>query len=109
PDFDLDPTEHWQIQLLVQRSIGVREKAFLGFELGYSLPERYISRPALPVAQAPPAAPPAAAAATAEPYEEPLWQRIWLGKTFDIAVVAVALGVLTVIFFFQDQLVRRPA
>jgi NosR/NirI family nitrous oxide reductase transcriptional regulator len=40
--------------------------------------------------------------------EEPLWQRIWRTKTLDIGITAVALGILTVIFFFQDQLVRRP-
>jgi NosR/NirI family nitrous oxide reductase transcriptional regulator len=109
-DFALEATEPWQIQLLVQRSVSARDKAFLPFELGYTLPETYLSRPAPPavaVAEAPPAAG-ASASAAVDPTLEPLWHRIWRGKAWEIAVVAVALGVLTVIFFFQDQLVRRP-
>ena len=35
-------TEPWQLQLLVQRAIGARDKAFLTFELGYRLPEQYL-------------------------------------------------------------------
>jgi NosR/NirI family nitrous oxide reductase transcriptional regulator len=102
-EFELDPTEPWQIQLLVQRAIGVRDKAFLPFELGYRLDEQYISRPVPPAAAAPPAG-----QASADPLAEPLWQRIWRAQTWEIGITAVALGVLTVIFFFQDQLVRRP-
>ena len=41
-DFDFDPTEPWELQLLVQRSTGAREKAFLNFDLEYRLPNRYI-------------------------------------------------------------------
>ncbi|SDB74327.1 NosR/NirI family protein [Belnapia rosea] len=104
--FGLDPTAPWQLQLLVQRATGVREKAFLGFELGYRLPDQYINRPPLP-------APATAVASPAEafegPLEEPLWQQIWRAKTWDIGITAVALLILTGIFFFQDQLVRRPA
>ena len=115
-DFDMNPAEPWQLQLLVQRAIGARDKAFLTFELGYRLPDKYLVQPppapvAAPAAVAQPS-PPAGAgpgAATEGPLDEPLWQRIWRSKTWDIAVTAVALGILTVIFFFQDQLVRRPA
>jgi NosR/NirI family nitrous oxide reductase transcriptional regulator len=110
-EFGLDPAAPWQIQLLVQRSIGARDKAFLPFELGYRLPPRYLIQPA--VTSAPPAAATAvgagAAAVQADPVEEPLWQRIWRTRTLDVGITAVALGVLTGIFFFQDQLVRRPA
>ncbi|MBV1795930.1 NosR/NirI family protein [Siccirubricoccus sp. G192] len=112
--FDLDPTEPWQLQLLVQRAIGAREKAFLSFELSYRLPESYLSRPTpavAPAAAAPAAPPPGAGAETASegPLEVPLWQRIWWSKSWDIGITAVALLILTGIFFFQDQLVRRPA
>ncbi len=117
-DFGLDPTEPWQLQLLVQRAIGARDKAFLSFELGYRLPEQYLARPAPPAAAAPaPAAPAATEGAAPAPagvaperglLEEPLWERIWRAKIWDIGVTAIALGILTLIFFFQDQLVRRP-
>src|SRR6516165_10249403 len=44
PEFTLDPTEPWQLQLLVQRSVGTRDKAFLTFDLNYTLPEKYMRR-----------------------------------------------------------------
>ncbi|MGI9394741.1 MAG: regulatory protein NosR, partial [Boseongicola sp.] len=54
PDFDeidlfripasseFDPAEPWDLQLLVQRAVGPVDKAFLTFELGYRLPDRYL-------------------------------------------------------------------
>jgi NosR/NirI family nitrous oxide reductase transcriptional regulator len=46
-------------------------------------------------------------------FEEPserdvLWQRVWRNRVVDIAILLGMLGVLTLMFFFQDQLVRRP-
>ena len=41
-DFKLDLAEPWQLQLLVQRSVGVRDKAFLTFDLAYTLPDQYL-------------------------------------------------------------------
>jgi NosR/NirI family nitrous oxide reductase transcriptional regulator len=118
----LDPVEPWRLQLLVQRAIGARDKAFLTFDVGYTLPGKYIrtERPAAVVATTP--EPPAAAPAedalpTAHPVPRaeandnlsaPLWQRIWRGKLIQIAVLSVALLILTAVFFFQDWLVRRP-
>jgi len=108
-DAGLNPTEPWSLQLLVQRAIGAREKAFLSFELGYALPESYILRPTVVAAPAPAAAPVAAAPAVGRDLTEvPLWERIWQTKTWDIGITAIALMILTGIFFFQDQLVRRP-
>jgi NosR/NirI family nitrous oxide reductase transcriptional regulator len=40
--------------------------------------------------------------------EPPLWQRIWVQRWLQVGVLLVAIGVLTLIFFFQDWLVRRP-
>lgn len=108
-DFTLNLAEPWQLQLLVQRNVGARDKAFLSFDLDYSLPEKYL-RPATPAAAEPAAAAPQAVAAGSAESEldQPLWQRIWLANTFEIAVTVVGLLVLTAIFFFQDTLVRRP-
>ncbi|WP_257170519.1 NosR/NirI family protein [Bradyrhizobium sp. SRS-191] len=112
PEFTLDPTEPWQLQLLVQRATGSRDKAFLTFDLNYTLPDVYLkreTRPAVPVAKTP-AAQPAAATTTqtsADETEEPLWMRIWRTQTVNIGITAVALAVLTAIFFFQNVLVRR--
>jgi NosR/NirI family nitrous oxide reductase transcriptional regulator len=117
-DFTLDLTEPWQLQLLVQRGIGVRDKAFLTFSVDYTLPEKYLrveqaaASPAATGSQ-PPAAAPAPTledsdALGAGPLEEPLWVKLWKTNVASIAITVIALGVLTVIFFFQDALVRRP-
>lgn len=126
-DFKLDLTEPWQVQLLVQRNVGARDRAFLTYDLEYTLPDQYL-RVEQPPAPAPdqsqqqgqaPAPTPAPAASTAPSLndadalaagglEEPLWLKIWKANTVSIGIAAVALLVLTAIFFFQDSLVRRP-
>jgi NosR/NirI family nitrous oxide reductase transcriptional regulator len=123
-DFDFDVADAWELQLLVQRSIGARDKATLPFNLGYSLPDQYVTvTPAAPTAQQSvpdDALPPADDAQGAQAVapggaetlgfaeEEPLWQRMWKMNAVSIAITAGALLVLTAIFFFQDWLVRRP-
>jgi polyferredoxin len=59
--------------------------------VSYALPERYIRAPAEPVAER----------------SLPLWQRVWQERTVDIAILGVALIVLTGILVFQDAIVRR--
>jgi NosR/NirI family nitrous oxide reductase transcriptional regulator len=117
-EFNFDPTEPWALQLLVQRVVGAREKAWVTFELGYTLPDNYVKReplaqpPATSPAKTPDATPELAAerhAAARPPAEdEPLWMKIWRGNIVKISTTALALGALTLIFFFQNQLVRRP-
>ena len=130
-EYSLNPTEPWQLQLLAQRNVGARDKAFLAFDIAYATPETYLKT------EPPPApAQPAGAAATAEaqqplastqprgpatahslndadalaagPVDEPLWQRIWKTNTVSVGITIIALGILTLIFFFQDWLVARP-
>jgi NosR/NirI family nitrous oxide reductase transcriptional regulator len=114
PEFTLDPTQPWQLQLLVQRATGAREKAFLTFDLNYVLPERYMRREQRAVAvpeNAPAPATQTAAAPARSPAaegEEPLWMRIWRSSTVSIGITALMLAALTGIFFFQNLLVRRP-
>ena len=102
----LDPTAPFVLKLLVQRQIGGRDKAFLTFELPYTLPDKYV----VAAAPAPPpaSAAPAVSSTAEEPQGEPLWLRVWRTKVIDIAVLVAAILVLTGIFFFQDFLVRRP-
>ena len=104
-----DPTAAWQLKLLVQRAIGARDKAFLTFDLDYALPDKYVitEKPAVTGTQLQPQAAPQQAAPEEGPVE-PLWMRVWRARVIDIAILCVALLVLTAIFFFQDFLVRRP-
>uniref|UniRef100_Q07M03 FMN-binding domain protein n=1 Tax=Rhodopseudomonas palustris (strain BisA53) TaxID=316055 RepID=Q07M03_RHOP5 len=115
-DFGFDPVAPWTLQLLVQRVINVRDKAILTFDLGYKLPDSLTKREqrAVTVSDAAPAkatdaAAPATATESITDGEQPLWMRIWQGDLVKIGIATAALGALTLIFFFQNQLVRRPA
>ena len=117
PEFTLDPTQPFQLQLLVQRNVGGRDKAFLNFDLEYNLPDRYLRREQRAVTMPSGAAAPAAQSAPTsvaqtpaamDEGEEPLWMRIWRSQPASIAITALALGALTLIFFFQNVLVRQP-
>ena len=119
PEFTLDPTEPWKLQLLVQRVVATREKAWLTFDLGYTLPDAYMKREPAPAIQQQAAPSPAASSAAPAPAkrdgaaffaaeDEPLWMKIWRGNVVKIGTTVVALGALTLIFFFQNALVRRP-
>jgi NosR/NirI family nitrous oxide reductase transcriptional regulator len=48
------------------------------------------------------------AAPATEELDEPLWVRLWEANVVSIGITALALAVLTAIFFFQAALVRRP-
>ncbi len=106
-DAAFEPTAPWRLQLMVQRVLSVQDKAFVTFDLPYDLPQAYTQ----PV---PGAAAPAAAAAAggelpaADDAPSALWKQIWHAKQGQVAILAIGLAVLVGIFFFQDQLARRP-
>ncbi|WP_027257824.1 NosR/NirI family protein [Leisingera aquimarina] len=95
-DAEFDPAEPFRLQLLVQRSVGALERAFLTFDLDYKLPEQYL----LPAAPAPKLVDDDTGEAAAK---AALWQRIWKDRTLEISVLGVMLLVLTGVFFFQFQ------
>lgn len=121
-DFDFEVTEPWELKLLVQRSVGARDKATLTYDLGYALPDRYVSDTRSEVLAPPSSASGQPGQTDSAPLEtslgngaarptdeEPLWQRIWKMNTGFIGITVAALLILTAIFFFQDWLVRRPS
>ncbi|MBY6262606.1 regulatory protein NosR [Azospirillum sp. 412522] len=116
---EFNPADPWRLQLLVQRAVAALDKVFVTFDLGYQPPDKFLKteQPAPTAAAAPAsgqsashsAAIQAAGAAEAEEAAEiPLWQRIWQNRQFDVAVLTSAILLLTGIFFFQDQLTKRP-
>lgn len=116
-----DPAAPWRLQLLVQRTIGARDKAFLTFDANYELPGKYLTTGA-PATAAPASASNATSPGTTtdantqraqlaqenELLAEPIWQRLWRTKLPQIVVLLVSLMILAAVFFFQDWLVRRP-
>jgi len=116
-DFAFDPTEPWTLDLMVQRLTGPRDKAFLNFDLAYTLPPDLLVEKKAPPQASVPAVP--AASSNATPLAEgadagameddPLWKQMWRREAVSVAITALAIIVLTGIFFFQNALVRRPA
>ncbi|MDE1147174.1 MAG: 4Fe-4S binding protein [Azospirillaceae bacterium] len=97
-----DAAQPWRLRLLIQRQVGSLDKAFITVDLDYTPPQKYLTLPPAPAPAAAPTAAPSAAGAK-------LWQRMWDGDRLDLALLALLLAAVTAIFFFQHELVRRPA
>lgn len=95
---EFDGTAPWDLDLLIQRAVGPTEKAFIARQLTYTPPLVGVPVPA----------PNATPDLVADDEPAPLWQRIWSGRTLDIAILTFALLVLTGVFFFQNILARHP-
>ncbi len=107
-DTGFDPAKPWRLQLLVNRATGPTDKVFLTFDLPYEPPARYLKTNANDAAVATSEPPrPAVGEGELSFGGDELWQRIWKGRTLDIAILATALAILTVIFFFQTQITRH--
>ncbi len=101
-DAEFDPTKPWGIQLLVQRAVGAIERAFLTYDLGYKIPDRFLTALPQPQAKKHEDEPEVDAAA-----RKALWVRIWKSKKTEIAILVAMLTVLTGVFFFQFQATRN--
>jgi NosR/NirI family transcriptional regulator, nitrous oxide reductase regulator len=99
---DFDPTRPWRIQLLAQRVVGPVDKVYLTFDLGYAIPDRYLT------ALAPETPAPAVRTEDDVAARAALWQRIWKSKTVEIGILIAMLTILTGVFFFQVQATRNP-
>ncbi|RLA58846.1 MAG: hypothetical protein DRR04_10025 [Gammaproteobacteria bacterium] len=103
-DQGFDGAMPWQLELLVGRLTGPTKKSFLNFDLLYTPPDKYLI-------YAQPEVLPAVGLLSwlnADAEDAPLWKKMWVNKLPEVAILLVALSVLTVIFFFQDWLVKRP-
>lgn len=97
-----DPAKPFRIQLLAQREVGAIEKVFHTFDLGYQLPQKYLTAIAPPAREVAVVSPQTEGAAQAD-----LWKRIWRDSKLKIAVLGSMLVVLTGVFFFQTYAVRN--
>ena len=93
----------WRVELLVHRAVGAIRKAFLTFDLGYRLPAEFL----VSLAPKKKAGGEAADDALTVSSENTLWQRMWREREVEIAVLSLALLVLTAVFFFQNQVARH--
>ncbi|SIT79049.1 NosR/NirI family transcriptional regulator, nitrous oxide reductase regulator [Pontibaca methylaminivorans] len=101
-DEGFDPTEPFEIELLVSREVGPVDKSFLTFNLGYGLPEDYLTPVTVET--------PATALEVSEEEaaaKRALWQRIWKDRAVEIGVLVAMLLALTGGFFFQFQITRH--
>ncbi len=87
--------EPWKLELLVGRDVGPTEKIFLTFELDYVPPKKYLTFTENKVS------------IDSAEKAEPFWKKMWQLKIPEIIVLGIASLILTVIFFFQDALVKR--
>ncbi|MGQ5215832.1 4Fe-4S binding protein [Brucella abortus] len=115
--FAFDVTRPWDMQLLVQRGFGARDKANVSYDVGYNLPEQYMLKqpepaPAKPVAtaDAPRQPQPVGEATAADILGEssPLWVKMWEMNRVNVVIAGISILILVAIFFFQDSLVRHP-
>ncbi|WP_404383125.1 4Fe-4S binding protein [Caenispirillum salinarum] len=111
-DVEFQPATPWTLDLLVQRPTGPLDKAFVTFDLSYAVPETYLTEPPPPPAPAEPAAQTQAQAADDAAEEaaarDALWKNIWQSNAWSIGLLSASLIFLTIVFFFQDVVVKRP-
>ena len=80
------PDLPWRLQLLVPGTSMDGSPVSALLDVAYELPGSYREPPSIP-----------------------LWERIWRGRTVELAILLAALGVLSAIFFGQNWLASRPA
>lgn len=98
-----NPAEPWQLQLLVSRAVGPLEKVFIAYDLNYQLPDQYVK---VTAAKAPVLSSIEDQEATAI---QALWQKMWQAKLPEVILLLLAILLLTILFFVQNQLVKHRA
>ncbi|WP_298983045.1 NosR/NirI family protein [uncultured Roseibium sp.] len=106
-DTEFDPAKDFRLQLLVQRAVGPIDKVFLTFDLGYQLPDQYLKTIATSTSASDASALQQTGLSDDQAAVQALWKRIWQDRKSDIIVLATAIGILTLVFFFQMQVTRN--
>lgn len=99
-NMNFNAAEPWKLELLVGRDVGPTEKLFLTFNLDYKPPQKYLLLTEVEDKTS--------AGMDASDKDVPFWKKMWQLKIPEIIVLGIASVVLTLIFFFQDWLVKRP-
>ncbi len=96
-NMNFNAAEPWKLELLVGRDVGPTEKLFLTFNLDYKPPQKYLLLTEVENQ-----------AANETNSAEPFWKKMWVLKLPEIIILGFGSIALTLIFFFQDWLVKRP-
>ena len=98
-----NPATPWTLQLLVGRDTGPTSKVFKTFDLNYSVPDTYLT-----FTEVKQQSTKASITDDSSHKASPIWKKMWELKVTEIVLIGISLVVLTMIFFFQDWLVKRP-
>ena len=98
-----NPATPWTLQLLVGRDTGPTSKVFKTFDLNYSVPDTYLT-----FTEVKQQSTKASITDDSSHKAAPIWKKMWELKVTEIVLIGISLVVLTMIFFFQDWLVKRP-
>jgi NosR/NirI family nitrous oxide reductase transcriptional regulator len=96
-NYGFNPGEEWTLSLLVHRATGPLSSVFTTFTGSYELPDKYLIREE-----------PSVEEDISESEDWPMWVSVWQEKTFQIVILGIGLGVLTLIMVLQDWLVQYP-
>ncbi|MXR67873.1 4Fe-4S binding protein [Shewanella sp. JBTF-M18] len=89
---EFDPGAPWQFELLVRRQTGPIDSLFTSFKGQYDPLDKYVDTPA---------------AIVPEP-ELTMVEQIWHDRQVEVVLLLILMGVLLLILFFQDILVKHP-
>ena len=99
-DIPFNPAKPWVIELLIGRAVGPTKKGFLTINLENQTAEHYLKYEQPKMVEGDLLAD--------EPIATPVWKKMWQAKTVEIVFLVIALFILSIIFFFQQWLVKRP-
>ena len=101
-DYKFNAALPWKLELLVGRNIGPTNKVFMTFDIDYRTPEKYLVFEKVKKVDS------KELSTGLSEKTKSIWKKMWEIKIVEVVVLMLALMILTMIFFFQDWLVKRP-